>query len=65
MAAAEAVTDAMVEEMAVVGTADEVRDKLGRYEGLIDWPILMPPIGLDPTASRGQIERIIETFGND
>jgi alkanesulfonate monooxygenase SsuD/methylene tetrahydromethanopterin reductase-like flavin-dependent oxidoreductase (luciferase family) len=64
-AAAEAVTDAMVEEMAVVGTADEVRAKLGRYEGLIDWPILMPPIGLDPTVSRGQIERIIETFGND
>ncbi len=62
-AAAAAVTDQMVEETAVVGTPAEVRDKLARYESLVDWPVLMPPIGLPPETSREQIERIIDTFG--
>jgi alkanesulfonate monooxygenase SsuD/methylene tetrahydromethanopterin reductase-like flavin-dependent oxidoreductase (luciferase family) len=43
--AAAAVSDAMVEAMAVVGSADDVRQKLTRYEGLVDWPVLMPPVG--------------------
>ena len=63
--AAAAVTDTMVEAMAVVGTAAEVCEKLARYDRLIDWPILMPPIGLDRDTSRQQIERIIETFGSE
>lgn len=57
-------SDAMVEAMAVVGTREEAREKLLRYRGLIDWPVLMPPLGLSPTESREQIERIIETFGS-
>ena len=61
--AAAAVSDEMVEEIAVVGTPAQVRDKLVRYEGLVDWPVLMPPIGLPPEVSRAQIERIIDTFG--
>ena len=63
-AAASAVTDQMVEEIAVVGTAKGVREELMRYKGLIDWPVLMPPIGLTPENSRNQIERIIDTFGS-
>ena len=55
----------MVEAMAVVGTAAEVREKLVRYRDLVDWPVLMPPIGLSPAESRDQIERIIDTFGSD
>jgi alkanesulfonate monooxygenase SsuD/methylene tetrahydromethanopterin reductase-like flavin-dependent oxidoreductase (luciferase family) len=62
-AMAAAVSDDMVEAMAVTGTPEQVRHKLSRYEGLVDWPVLMPPIGLAADVSRKQVTRILTTFG--
>lgn len=53
-----AVTDDMIDAMAVAGTAAEVRDGLRRYEGVLDHIILYSPsIGLAP-------ERIAENLGS-
>jgi len=40
---AEAVTDDMVEQIAIAGTPDECRDQLKKWEGLLDLPILYTP----------------------
>ena len=53
-----AVTDDMIDAMAVAGTAAEVREGLRRYEGVLDHIVLYSPsIGLAP-------ERIAENLGN-
>lgn len=38
-----AVTDAMIDELACAGTPAQVRDKLRRYDGLVDEVALIPP----------------------
>ncbi len=48
--------------MCIAGTPQQVRDKLRRYEGIVDWPCLMPPLGLPPEVSREQVRRIIDAF---
>ncbi|MGI9658721.1 MAG: LLM class flavin-dependent oxidoreductase, partial [Gaiellaceae bacterium] len=62
-AATAAVSDELVELMAVCGSAAEVRGKLARYEGLADWLMLSPPIGGSSAVVREQTERIIATLG--
>ncbi len=57
-----AVSDRAVEAMCIAGTPQQVRDKLRRYEGIVDWPCLMPPLGLPPAVSREQVRRIIDAF---
>lgn len=53
-----AVTDDMIDTMAVAGTAAEVRAGLRRYEGVLDHIVLYSPsIGLAP-------ERIAENLGS-
>ncbi len=53
-----AVTDDMIDAMAVAGTAAEVREGLRRYEGVLDHIVLYSPsIGVSP-------ERIAENLGN-
>ena len=53
-----AVTDDMIDAMAVAGTAAEVREGLRRYEGVLDHIVLYSPsIGLAP-------ERIAENLGS-
>jgi probable F420-dependent oxidoreductase len=57
------VTDEMVDEIAVTGTPDECREKLRRWEGLIDTPLLYSPgVGLSPERIAENNRRIVETF---
>jgi alkanesulfonate monooxygenase SsuD/methylene tetrahydromethanopterin reductase-like flavin-dependent oxidoreductase (luciferase family) len=42
-AMAAAVTDDMVDQIAVAGTPDECREQLARYDGLLDHVLLYPP----------------------
>ncbi|MCY4086230.1 MAG: LLM class flavin-dependent oxidoreductase [Actinomycetia bacterium] len=58
-AAARAVSDELVETVALCGTGSEVRRKLERYVGLVDWLMLSPPIGHVPEIARVQMERIV------
>lgn len=61
-AAARAVTDDMVDAMAIAGTPRTVRAKLARYEGQVDWVVLTTPIGNAPDVTRGLTARILSTF---
>jgi alkanesulfonate monooxygenase SsuD/methylene tetrahydromethanopterin reductase-like flavin-dependent oxidoreductase (luciferase family) len=56
------VTDEMVEAMTISGTPDEVCDKIRRYEGLVDWIVLVTPLGNAPEVTRGLTDRIVSTF---
>ncbi|MGH7819310.1 MAG: LLM class flavin-dependent oxidoreductase [Candidatus Binatia bacterium] len=57
------VTDEMVEEMAVTGTADECREKLRRWEGILDTPLLYAPsVGVSPGRVAENNRLILETF---
>jgi probable F420-dependent oxidoreductase len=47
-AVVDACTDEMVDSMMLVGTADEVRNRLASYEGLVDEIKLSPPTHLVP-----------------
>lgn len=59
--AAEAITDRMLDEFTVFGTPATVADGLRHYHELgVDWPILWTA----PTASRGDLEHLVETVGD-
>lgn len=59
----DAVTDDMVEAMAIAGTPDECREQLARYEGIIDLPLLYSPsFGLPPERVVDNLDTIIRTF---
>ena len=59
----DAVTDDMVDAMAIAGTPEECRDQLSRYDGIIDLPLLYSPsFGLPGERIVENIEAIIRTF---
>jgi len=59
-----AVSDDMVDQIAVTGTPDECREKLRAYEGLLDHALLYPPgIGVRPERVSENYRLIRETFG--
>jgi alkanesulfonate monooxygenase SsuD/methylene tetrahydromethanopterin reductase-like flavin-dependent oxidoreductase (luciferase family) len=60
--AAAAVSDRMVDAIAVAGTAESVRQKLQRYEGVVDF--VQPIVARHNTAAAAteQVERILETL---
>lgn len=61
---AEAVTDEMVEQIALAGTPQECREQLHKWEGLIDLPILYTPTaGVKAERIVENHRLIIETFG--
>lgn len=61
---AEAVPDALVDEIALACTPDEARDRLAQWEGLTQDPILYTPtIGVRPEALRDNQAAILDTFG--
>jgi probable F420-dependent oxidoreductase len=66
-AVAAAVSDRMLDELAIAGTPDECRSQLARYEEVLDFPTLYPP-GVGPgrllpqARVRENLELIIETF---
>jgi probable F420-dependent oxidoreductase len=60
---AEAVTDDMVEQIAIAGTPDECRDQLKHWDGLIDLPILYTPTaGVRAGRVMENHRLIVETF---
>jgi probable F420-dependent oxidoreductase len=60
----ELVTDEMLEQMAVAGTADECRDMLAARAGSADRLLLgAPVVATDPDRIREYHDAIIETFG--
>jgi probable F420-dependent oxidoreductase len=60
---ADCVSDEMVEEIAITGTPEECREKLRRWEGLIDTPLLYAPsVGVSPERVAENNRRIVETF---
>ncbi len=59
-----AVSDEMLDQIAVVGSADECRRQLARYEGLLDHALLYPPsIGVAPDRVKENYRLIMNTFG--
>jgi probable F420-dependent oxidoreductase len=60
---AEAVTDDMVEQIAIAGTPDECREQLKKWDGLIDLPILYTPTaGVSSARVMENHRLIVETF---
>lgn len=63
-AMADAVSDEMVDEIAVAGTPEECRAQLARFEGLVDVPLLYSPtFGISDERIAENHRTIIETFG--
>ena len=59
-----AVSDEMVDQIAVAGTPDDCRGQLARYEGLLDHVLLYPPgIGIKPDRVKENYRLIADTFG--
>ena len=61
---AAAVTDDMVEQIAIAGTPDECRDQIRKWEGVVDLPILYSPTaGVRKDRVIENHELIVKTFG--
>jgi alkanesulfonate monooxygenase SsuD/methylene tetrahydromethanopterin reductase-like flavin-dependent oxidoreductase (luciferase family) len=59
-----AVTDEMVDEMAIAGTPEECRAQLARYDGLLDHVLFYPPsFAVKADRVRENCQRIREVFG--
>ncbi|MCF7550007.1 LLM class flavin-dependent oxidoreductase [Pseudonocardia sp. WMMC193] len=58
-----AVSDRMVDAIGLAGTPGEVREKLGAYEGVVDWVVLAGGMNLPPAEGQAHTARILETFG--
>ena len=60
----EAVSDELLDEIAVTGTPDEARDRLANWEGLTEQVLLYPPtVGTRPERVRENLDAMIDTFG--
>ncbi len=61
---AEAVPDELVDEIAICGRPDEVRDRLAQWEGLTDQVLLYPAtVGAGPGRVRENLAAIVDCFG--
>ncbi|MEZ5557128.1 MAG: LLM class flavin-dependent oxidoreductase [Pseudomonadales bacterium] len=64
-AMAAAVTDEMVDEIAIAGTPDEVRDQINQWQGLADHVILYTPsIGMKSERVQENLDAIVDTFAS-
>ncbi len=62
-AMAAAVTDEMIDEIAIAGTPDEVRDQLEQWQGFADHVLLYSPsVGLRGGRVQENLDAIIDTF---
>ncbi len=60
-----AVPDALVDEIAIAGRPDEVRDRLRLWDKLTEQPLLYPPtIGVAPGRVRENLAAIADTFAS-
>lgn len=63
-AMAEAIPDALVDEIAIACTPDEAKDRLAQWSDLTGDPLLYPPgIGVRPEKQRENLDMIFATFG--
>lgn len=61
-----AVSDEMIDTMGVAGTADQVRDGLRRYEGVLDHIMLYSPsVGITPERVQENLESLIRECSPD
>ncbi len=64
-AMADAVPDALVEEIAIACTPDEAVDRLAQWKELTDEPLLYPPaVGVPPEQLRSNQDAIFDLFGS-
>jgi alkanesulfonate monooxygenase SsuD/methylene tetrahydromethanopterin reductase-like flavin-dependent oxidoreductase (luciferase family) len=64
-AMAEAIPDALVDELAIACTPDEARDRLAQWEGLTQQPLLYAPsIGVPPERARENLDTMLSVFGS-
>jgi len=63
-AMADAIPDALVDEIAIACTPDEARDRLAQWRDLTDEPLLYAPtIGIPPERLRANLDAMLATFG--
>jgi probable F420-dependent oxidoreductase len=64
-ALADAVSDDMLDQIAIAGTPDECREQFARYDGLLDHVLLYPPsVGVRPERVRENYRAIAQLFGD-
>ena len=62
---AEAIPDALVDEIAIACPPDEARDRLAQWQDLTDEPLLYAPsVGLPPERVRENNETLLDVFGS-
>ena len=60
-----AVSDELLDAIAVTGRPDEAREQLRQWEGLTDQVLLYPPtVGTRPERVRENLAAIVDTFGS-
>ena len=65
-AMADAIPDALVEEIAIACTPDEAKDRLAQWAGLTEDPLLYSPsVGVPPERVRSNLDAILELFGGE
>ena len=63
-AMAEAIPDALVDEIAIAATPDEANERLAQWRDLGDEPLLYAPtVGVPPERLRANLDAILEVFG--
>ena len=64
-AMANAVPDALVDEIAIACTPDEARDRLAQWEDLTDEPLFYAPaVGVEPERLHANLDAILDLFGS-
>jgi probable F420-dependent oxidoreductase len=63
-AMADAIPDALVDEIAIACPPDEARDRLAQWKGLTDEPLLYAPgVGVPPERVRANLDAMLDIFG--
>jgi alkanesulfonate monooxygenase SsuD/methylene tetrahydromethanopterin reductase-like flavin-dependent oxidoreductase (luciferase family) len=64
-AMAEAVPDALVDEIAIACTPDEARDRLTQWHDLTEDPLLYAPsVGVPPARVKANLDAMLDLFGS-
>lgn len=61
----DAISDQIVDAMAVIGTPNECRDRIVQYGTLLDWVLLAVPPALPAEEEVDALRKIIKTFGGN
>jgi probable F420-dependent oxidoreductase len=64
-AMAEAIPDALVDEIAIACTPDEARERMGQWRGLTERPLLYAPsVGVPPARREENLDMMLSVFGS-